>query len=150
MYHLELYFGRMSSRTLRTPIIWQFCVISILRLFSIPHIQNHLYLRICEHCRPEVLTRAWAVRTTLNIVKTTQYASWPRKKTYCVTSPMFTFPIAWAELRNASSFMDVTMMIFELIPGGNVIRCYYCRLIGTRISVGHCQQALWEAAFKCR
>lgn len=73
-----------------------------------------------------------------------------KKKTYCVTSPMFTFPIAWAELRNASSFMDVTMMIFELIPGGNVIRCYYCRLIGTRISVGHCQQALWEAAFKCR
>lgn len=49
-----------------------------------------------------------------------------KKKTYCVTSPMFTFPIAWAELRNASSFMDVTMMIFELIPGGNVIRCYYC------------------------
>lgn len=140
----------MSSRTLRIPIIWQFCAISILRLFSIPHIQNHLYLRICEHCRSEVLTRAWAVRTTLNIVKTTQYASWPRKKTYCVTSPMFTFPIAWAELRNASSFMDVTMMIFELIPGGNVIRCYYCRLIGTRISVGHCQQALWEAAFKCR
>lgn len=73
-----------------------------------------------------------------------------KKKTYCVTSPMFTFPIAWAELRNASSFMDVTMMIFELIPGGNVIRCYYCCLIGTRISVGHCQQALWEAAFKCR